>query len=599
MKRIKVIACFAMLVLLIGSSEKIFSSNIFEAIKNKNLSAVKVIVEQDNNYLKKLDENKYTVLHLASELGHLKIVRYLIEKGAEINSKNHQENTPLHLASIKKHFPIVKCLVLNGADVNIKNFRGRIPALAAIITFSKFEIIEYLINKGSDINTVDFLESTLLLRACSRKYPKIVDLLLKKNIKLPIEKNKVNQLIAYSFYIDHLSLLNLLLKKNPHIKLKDKEKSFVLMAVSNGSIRMLKLLIEKKFNLQVLNIYGNSTIHLAAQEGFVPIVKILLENEININIKNKMGKTALHIAKEKNKNDMIEFLIKNGADQAPYVFPVLKGPYLGQKPPVEEAKVFALGIVSVEGLEHSPPVFSRDGSQVFWASEYPTYIIEMSLKNEIWTQPKKMPFNSGFGDGEPVFSKDNNKLFFLSKRTRDGKSKADRERIWYVKRVGNSWSRAICLNDDANLYPMHWTISIDDEDSIYFSSTHASGYGKHDIYKIKTVNGEYQKPVNLGPVINSKLVQITPFIAPDQSFLIYAIMGHSEGMGSLDLFVSFKKADGTWSKPSNLGESVNSPGMELCPSVSPDGKYLFFLGGGDINWVSTDIIKKLKLVISK
>ncbi len=210
-----------------------------------------------------------------------------------------------------------------------------------------------------------------------------------------------------------------------------------------------------------------------------------------------------------------------------------------------------------------------------------------------------MDFNSGFGDGEPVFSKKNNKLFFLSRRTLGGKSKSDRERIWYVKRFNNTWSKPICLNNNANLYPMHWTISMDNEDAIYFSSTHASGYGKHDIYKIKTINGTYQKPQNLGPSINSELIENTPYIAPDQSYLICSILGHPESIGMKDLFIFFKKLDGNWSKPVNFGKDINTPGNELCPIVTPDGKYMFYIRGSDIYWVSTNIIRDLKKKVFK
>ena len=67
-----------------------------------------------------------------------------------------------------------------------------------------------------------------------------------------------------------------------------------------------------------------------------------------------------------------------------------------------------------------------------------------------------------------------------------------------------------------------------------------------------------------------------------------------------DIYVYFKKADGTWSKPINLGESVNSNVGETVPSVTPDGKYLFFSryneegGLSNLYWVSTQVIEDLR-----
>lgn len=135
MKQIKLVSFIVFLILLVGSTGRVYpmNSDIFQAIKKHDLSTVKTILEKDITNLEKLDENKYSPLHLACEIGDLKIVHYLVQKGAKINIKNHQENTPLHLASSKSHFPVVKFLVSSGADVNKKNFRGRIPALRAIV----------------------------------------------------------------------------------------------------------------------------------------------------------------------------------------------------------------------------------------------------------------------------------------------------------------------------------------------------------------------------------------------------------------------------------------------------------------------------------
>jgi Tol biopolymer transport system component len=72
-----------------------------------------------------------------------------------------------------------------------------------------------------------------------------------------------------------------------------------------------------------------------------------------------------------------------------------------------------------------------------------------------------------------------------------------------------------------------------------------------------------------------------------------------EGREDSDLYVSFKEQDGTWAKPINLGIAVNSNFSEFVPTISPDGKYLFFGrveedGTSNVYWVSTEIIEKLR-----
>jgi hypothetical protein len=99
-------------------------------------------------------------------------------------------------------------------------------------------------------------------------------------------------------------------------------------------------------------------------------------------------------------------------------FPVLKGPYLGQKPPGMTPELFAPGIITTEFHEHSSPAFSPDGSEVFWSVFInfwgPQVILTMRLENGRWTRPEVASFSGQYTDGNPCFSKDGNKLYFES-----------------------------------------------------------------------------------------------------------------------------------------------------------------------------------------
>jgi hypothetical protein len=66
------------------------------------------------------------------------------------------------------------------------------------------------------------------------------------------------------------------------------------------------------------------------------------------------------------------------------------------------------------------------------------------------------------------------------------------------------------------------------------------------------------------------------------------------GLGSGDLYVSFSKPDGTWTVSTSLGNKINTETDDFCPYVSPDGKYLFYASRGNIYWVSTDVIRKMR-----
>jgi len=109
--------------------------------------------------------------------------------------------------------------------------------------------------------------------------------------------------------------------------------------------------------------------------------------------------------------------------------------------------------------------------------------------------------------------------------------------------------------------------------------------------------GRYLAPVNLGPAINSKKNDWDAFIAPDESYIIFSSQNREDTLGDQDLYISYKK-DGIWIKALNMGKKVNSHSDEICPSVSLDGKYLFFTSRrrdeADIYWISSKIIQELK-----
>jgi Tol biopolymer transport system component len=115
------------------------------------------------------------------------------------------------------------------------------------------------------------------------------------------------------------------------------------------------------------------------------------------------------------------------------------------------------------------------------------------------------------------------------------------------------------------------------------------------IYYAKFEDGYYKKPEKLGKTINTGARELAPYVSPDGSYIIFTRMTRTE---NTDLFISFRDSTGYWKEAINMGESINSPSTELCPNVTPDSKYLFFLSTRDgeslAYWVDAKIIEKLK-----
>jgi Tol biopolymer transport system component len=118
--------------------------------------------------------------------------------------------------------------------------------------------------------------------------------------------------------------------------------------------------------------------------------------------------------------------------------------------------------------------------------------------------------------------------------------------------------------------------------------------GGRDIYRSRFVDGSHQEPENLGEVINSAGDEHTPFIAPDESYLIFTSTGHGGTELDFQFFVSYRSPDGSWTSPAALGGQIADVEFSLCPAVTPDGRFMFFIGEGDIWWVSAHFIETMR-----
>lgn len=87
-------------------------------------------------------------------------------------------------------------------------------------------------------------------------------------------------------------------------------------------------------------------------------------------------------------------------------------------------------------------------------------------------------------------------------------------------------------------------------------------------------------------------------ISPNGDYIIFTSHGFEDNLGWGDLYISFRNDDKTWTQAINMGPEINTPFIEYCPNILPDGKYFFFSskkkGTEDIYCVSAEIINSLK-----
>lgn len=130
-----------------------------------------------------------------------------------------------------------------------------------------------------------------------------------------------------------------------------------------------------------------------------------------------------------------------------------------------------------------------------------------------------------------------------------------------------------------------------DGSMIYFASTRPGGFGGSDIWvSYRLSNGYWSDPVNLGPVINTKGDEESPFITNDGQTLYFSSNGHL-GLGEEDIFMARLDKLGAYDKPVNLGPPVNSSYRELGFFLSADGKTGYFASNREEGFGGMDIYK--------
>jgi hypothetical protein len=272
--------------------------------------------------------------------------------------------------------------------------------------------------------------------------------------------------------------------------------------------------------------------------------------------------------------------------------------YLNQKPPGLAPEKFAVGVVSLPDQYEFGSIFSRDGNEFYYAANVGerAEIRVMKLRNGSWSKPQRVIKNETFSYNDQFFSPDERRLYFISDMPLSGQGNKKDYDIWFIKKEGDGWSAPINAGEVINSDKNEYYVSFTQNGTMYFSSnvgTSESNKSNYDIYASKQVNGVFQQPVRLSGNVNSDHYEADVFVAYDESYLIFC-GDRPDGLGRGDLLISFKNADGTWTKAKNLGETINTPGHELCPFVTKDGKYFFYTSNKDIYWVDASILKTFR-----
>ncbi len=197
----------------------------------------------------------------------------------------------------------------------------------------------------------------------------------------------------------------------------------------------------------------------------------------------------------------------------------------------------------------------------------------VATKNESgeWQQPVSFSddINSKINEGTCTLSADGRLIIFTSCFGRKGFGSCD---LFFSVKHGDRWSKP--RNMGANINSRHWesqpSLSADGN-TLYYISDRPGGLGKTDIWvATKDLDGVWSKPKNMGASINSAKREYSPFIHANNSILYFASNGQP-GFGGFDIYYSKKEGD-AWGKPTNMGSPLNTGQDQLSLFITGDGE---------------------------
>jgi outer membrane protein OmpA-like peptidoglycan-associated protein/Tol biopolymer transport system component len=183
--------------------------------------------------------------------------------------------------------------------------------------------------------------------------------------------------------------------------------------------------------------------------------------------------------------------------------------------------------------------------------------------------------NTQYNEGSAILSKDGKTLFFV--RCNAPGSYGDCDLYMAKLTAAGTWSDI--KNLGAGINSVAWdsqpALSFT-EDTLYFSSNRNGGFGLSDLYYTTRLNnGAWSRAYNLGPVINTKNNEVSPFMHPSYHVLYFSSNGQLMNFGDFDIYKTYTK-NGQWIEPLNVGPLVNGKGSEYYFSIDKQSKNLYY-----------------------
>jgi hypothetical protein len=261
--------------------------------------------------------------------------------------------------------------------------------------------------------------------------------------------------------------------------------------------------------------------------------------------------------------------------------------YFGQTPPGGTPQIFAPGIISLPGrVEYGISIAPAGDEMLFALGNWPnkrTMIVK--YQNNHWTTPDTVSFSTTRSAEEAIYSPDGSRVYYYAYNPPTPVGGAD---LCYSIKIAGVWSEPVNLETPLNTTQDEYHPCVVSDSSIYFENV--SGKICYSKYQ----NGNYLPRVLMSSLFNDPAQAWgNPYVAPDESYFIFN-SPRPGGFGNTDLYIAYKKPNGSWTNPKNLGNKINTATVECGAEITDDLLYMTFVSNNDIYWVSSGFIDSLR-----
>jgi ankyrin repeat protein len=272
---LKVLMAFTLLVFC----STLNAQNFFKAIRDGQYEKVEQLINENPGWVDSTS-NGYSALVFASNFENEKIVELLIEHGADMFKVDSRGGvTALHIAVKRNNLSVVNVLISNGMDVNVK----------------------------------DGNKKTALIYAIENNKKEMIELLIKKNAKLPKGKKMMNQFLHCVVFFGFQDIAEKLVKNGASLSSIDKNgRSLLHNAVIGKNLKWIDLLIAKHLGINQLDSFNRTPLHYSVEQGQLDITKLLVKEGAEINSIDCANRTPLNIAQDLGHVQIADFLKSKG-----------------------------------------------------------------------------------------------------------------------------------------------------------------------------------------------------------------------------------------------------------------------------------------------